>query len=83
MKKLLFARISVFAVLIVVACGLVGGLTFAQEEEDTVPTNIRVQFEIIELIEGFLLVFPAYVYASWLRDDQPPFVVSISGSAAG
>jgi hypothetical protein len=50
---------------------------------EPVPTNIRVQFEIIELIEGFLLVFPAYVYCSLLSDDQPPFVVSISCSAAG
>ena len=54
-----------------------------QEYVYVVPTNIRVQFEIIELIEGFLLVFPAYVYSSLLRDHQPPFVVSISGSAAG
>jgi hypothetical protein len=37
-----------------------------------VPTNILVQFEMIELIEGFLLVFPAHVYSSSLRNSQHP-----------
>ena len=48
-----------------------------------VPTNILVQFEMIELIEGFLLVFPAHVYSSSLRNFQHPMVVSISRSPAG
>jgi hypothetical protein len=48
-----------------------------------VPTNILVQFEMIELIEGFLLVFPAHVYSSSLRNFQHPIVVSISHSPAG
>ena len=46
------------------------------------PTNILVQFEMIELIEGFLLVFPAHGYSS-LRNFQHPIVVSISRSSAG
>ena len=47
------------------------------------PTNILVQFEMIELIEGFLLIFPAHVYSSFLRNFQHPIVVAISGSPAG
>jgi len=52
-------------------------------DRTTVPTNILVQFEMIELIEGFLLVFPAHVYSSSLRNFQHPVVVSISRSPAG
>jgi len=48
-----------------------------------VHTNILVQFEMIELIEGFLLVFPTHVYSSSLRNFQHPIVVSISRSPAG
>ena len=51
--------------------------------DDVVPTNILVQFEMIELIEGFLLVFPAHVYSSFLRNFQHPIVVAISRSPAG
>ena len=40
-----------------------------------VPTNILVQFEMIELIKGFLLVFPAHVYSSSLRNFQHSVVV--------
>ena len=48
-----------------------------------VPTNILVQFEMIELLEGFLLVFPAHGYSSSLRNFQHPMVVSITCCAAG
>ena len=47
------------------------------------PYQILVQFEMIELIEGFLLVFPAHVYSSSVRSFQHPIVVTISRSPAG
>ena len=48
-----------------------------------VPTNILVQFEMIELLASFLLVFPAHGYSSSLRNFQHSIVVSISRSLAG
>ena len=46
-------------------------------------TNILIQFEMIELIEGFLLVFPSHVGSSFLRGCQHPIVGSISRGPAG
>ena len=48
-----------------------------------VRTNILVQTEIIELIEGLLLVFPAHVCSSSLRNSQPLVGVSFSHRPAG
>jgi hypothetical protein len=39
------------------------------------PYQILVQLEMMELIEGFLLVLPAHVYSSSLRNFQHPTVV--------
>src|SRR5215831_2610581 len=58
-------------------------ISILRAPDAAVPTNILVQFEMIELIEGFLLVFPAHVYSSFLRNFQHPIVVSISRSPAG
>ena len=48
-----------------------------------VPTNILVQFEMIELLASFLLVFPTHVYPTSLCNFQHPIVVSITCCAAG
>jgi hypothetical protein len=48
-----------------------------------VPTNILVQFEMIELVEGFLLVFPAHVTVLISATFQHPILVSFSRSSAG
>jgi hypothetical protein len=63
--------------------GRLGAARSDIHETAPVLTNILIQFEMIELIEGFLLVFPGHVCSAFLCGRQHPIVVSISRSPAG